>query len=221
MRLFEEINSYFSRDPAARSRLEIILCYPGLHALLFYRLSNFLWNKKLYLVARFLSQICRFFTGIEIHPGAVIGKRLFIDHGMGVVIGETAKIGNDVTIYHGVTLGGTSWKKGIRHPQIGDNVVIGSGAQILGPIKIGDNSKIGANAVVVADVENGQTMIGVPARRTKLHIGNVNYDEEFSAYGTEDGEIIDPNKRDILKLMAEIDHLKNTIKKLTQAKGKK
>lgn len=218
--ILEDIDSFFTRDPAARSRAEIVLCYPGLHAVLIYRISHYLWQKKIVLLARFISHLGRFMTGIEIHPGATLGKRLFIDHGMGVVIGETAIVGDDVTIYHGVTLGGTSFEKGvIRHPRIGNNVVIGSGAQLLGPISIGEGARIGSNAVVVRDVENYQTMVGVPARRTKEHPTQEQKKrgEEFSAYGTEQGELLDPNKRDILKLMEEIDHLKKRVNELEHA----
>lgn len=163
-RIKEEINTVFQRDPAARSTLEIIFCYPGFHALIFYRFSHWLWEKKLYFLGRFVSHIGRFLTGIEIHPGAKIGKNFFIDHGMGVVIGETAEIGDNVTIYHGVTLGGVSLNKGKRHPTIGNNVIIGSGAKILGPFKVGDNSKIGSNSVVVKEVPENSTVVGIPGR---------------------------------------------------------
>lgn len=215
--LLEDMDSFFSRDPAARSRLEIFLCYPGFHAVTLHRLTHWLWKKEWKLLARFLSQVGRFFTGIEIHPGATVGKRLFIDHGMGVVIGETARIGDDVTIYHGVTLGGTAFHGGVRHPQIGDRVVIGAGAQVLGPITVGDEAKIGSNAVVVNDVEANQTMVGVPARRTKVKKKELTaHDEEFSAYGTEHGEILDPNKRDILKLMEEMKRMKKRLGELEE-----
>lgn len=160
----EEIAVIFDRDPAARSAWEVITCYPGFHALLFHRLSHRLWHWDLKWLARFLSHIGRWLTGIEIHPGASIGRRFFIDHGMGVVIGETAQIGDDCTLYHGVTLGGTSWVKGKRHPTLGDGVVIGAGAKILGPISIGRGAKIGSNAVVVKDVPEGATAVGIPAR---------------------------------------------------------
>lgn len=163
-RIKEEINTVFQRDPAARSTLEIIFCYPGFHALIFYRFSHWLWEKKLYFLGRFVSHIGRFLTGIEIHPGAKIGKNFFIDHGMGVVIGETAEIGDNVTIYHGVTLGGVSLNKGKRHPTIGNNVIIGSGAKILGPFKVGDNSKIGSNSVVIKEVPENSTVVGIPGR---------------------------------------------------------
>lgn len=216
-RLKEEIDSFFDRDPAVRSRLEVIMCYPGFHAMLFHRVAHYLWCRKWKLISRIISQFSRFLTGIEIHPGATIGKRLFIDHGMGVVIGETAKIGNDVTIYHGVTLGGTSFSGGIRHPQLGDHVVVGAGAQLLGPIRIGDYAKIGSNAVVVHDVDKEQTMVGVPARRTKSKAKEVKRkakDSFSAAYGTDQGEILDPNKRDILKLMENLETLTKRIGEL-------
>ena len=160
----EDINSVFDRDPAARTTFEVLTCYPGLHARVLHRLANRLWHAGLKWPARFLSYLTRGLTGIEIHPGATIGRRFFIDHGMGVVIGETAEIGNDVTLYHGVTLGGTSWHHGKRHPTLGDGVVVGAGAKILGPIVIGAGAKIGSNAVVVKDVPEGATAAGIPAR---------------------------------------------------------
>jgi serine O-acetyltransferase len=160
----EDIASVFDRDPAARTAFEVLTCYPGVHARLFHRVSNKLWRMGLKWLARFVSHFARWFTGIEIHPGATIGRRFFIDHGMGVVIGETAEIGDDVTLYHGVTLGGTSWKEGKRHPTLGNGVVVGAGAKILGPIHVGDNVKIGSNAVVVKDVPAGATAAGIPAR---------------------------------------------------------
>jgi len=160
----EDIASVFDRDPAARTTFEVLTCYPGLHARLLHRLSNSLWHAKMKWPARFLSYLTRGFTGIEIHPGATIGRRFFIDHGMGVVIGETAIIGDDVTLYHGVTLGGTSWRHGKRHPTLEDGVVVGAGAKILGPITVGAGAKIGSNAVVVKDVPAGATAAGIPAR---------------------------------------------------------
>jgi serine O-acetyltransferase len=160
----EDIAVVFERDPAARSRLEVLLCYPGLHALWAYRLSHWLWQKRLYCLGRMLSQVARFCTGIEIHPGARIGSRLFIDHGMGVIIGETSALGDDVTMYQGVTLGGTGKEKGKRHPTIGDKVVIGAGAKVLGNIAVGDNCRIGAGSVVLRDVPENSTVVGVPAR---------------------------------------------------------
>ncbi len=162
--LREDIAVVFDRDPAARSRWEVLTSYPGVHAVLFHRLTHRLWGWKFFWLARFTSHFARWITGIEIHPGATIGRRVFIDHGMGVVIGETAELGDDVTLYHGVTLGGTSWKKGKRHPTLGKGVVIGAGAKVLGPINIGDGAKIGSNAVVVKDVPAGATAVGIPAR---------------------------------------------------------
>ena len=163
-RLNEEIAVVFERDPAARNTWEVVTCYPGFHAMLVHRLSHRLWNAELKWLARFVSHIGRWLTGIEIHPGAQIGRRFFIDHGMGVVIGQTAEIGDDCTLYHGVTLGGTSWNAGKRHPTLGKGVVVGAGAKILGPIEIGDGAKIGSNAVVVKPVPAGATAIGIPAR---------------------------------------------------------
>ncbi len=160
----EDIGSVFARDPAARNTLEVLTCYPGLHARLMHRIANRLWHVRLKWLARFLSYLTRGLTGIEIHPGATIGKRFFIDHGFGVVIGETAEIGDDVTLYQGVTLGGTSWKAGKRHPTLGDGVVVGAGAKVLGPVVIGAGAKIGSNAVVVKDVPEGATAVGIPAR---------------------------------------------------------
>ncbi|MDR2191388.1 MAG: serine O-acetyltransferase [Endomicrobium sp.] len=162
--LKEDVKNIFHEDPAARSWLEILFCYPGLHAVIIHRFAHKLWLHKFYFIARFISHIGRFFTGIEIHPGAKIGRRLFIDHGMGVVIGETAEIGDDVLIYKGVLLGGTSLKKEKRHPTIGDNVVIGSNAIILGALIVGDNARIGAASVVTHDVPANATAVGVPAR---------------------------------------------------------
>jgi serine O-acetyltransferase len=160
----EDIQSVFDRDPAARNVLEVLFCYPGFHALLFYRIGNWLWLRRFYFLGRLTSHVGRFFTGIEIHPGARIGRKFFIDHGMGVVIGETSEIGDNVTLYHGVTLGGTTWKKVKRHPTIGNNVVIGVGAKVLGPIKIGDNSKIGANSVVVNEIPPNSIVVGIPGK---------------------------------------------------------
>jgi serine O-acetyltransferase len=163
-RIREDINSVFDRDPAARNTFEILTTYPGIHAILFHRLNHWLWNRGLKWLARVLSNIPRWYTGIEIHPGASIGRRFFIDHGMGVVIGETTEIGDDCTLYHGVTLGGTSWSKGKRHPTLGNDVVIGAGAKVLGPVTIGDGVRIGSNAVVLKSVHHNNTVVGVPGR---------------------------------------------------------
>jgi serine O-acetyltransferase len=160
----EDVNCVFERDPAARNTFEVLTTYPGVHAAIFHRISHVLWTNKMKWLARILSMLSRFFTGIEIHPAAVIGRRFFIDHGMGVVIGETAEIGNDCTLYHGVTLGGTSWKEGKRHPTLKDNVVVGAGAKILGPITIHNNVSVGSNAVVVKDIAENATVVGVPGR---------------------------------------------------------
>jgi len=162
--LREYLTSVFQRDPAARSVFELLTVYPGVHALVFHRLSHRLWGWQLRWLARLLAQVARWLTGIEIHPGAKIGRRFFIDHGMGVVIGETAEIGDDCTLYHGVTLGGTTWRKEKRHPTLGNNVVVGAGAKILGPITVGDNARIGSNSVVVKDVPAGATVVGIPGR---------------------------------------------------------
>ncbi len=163
-RLREDIAVVFDRDPAARTRWEVLTCYPGLHALVWHRLTHRLWRAGWRWLARWLAHCGRWATGIEIHPGATIGRRVFIDHGMGVVIGETAEIGDGCTLYHGVTLGGTSWNKGKRHPTLGEGVVIGAGAKVLGPILVGDGAKIGSNAVVVRDVPASATVVGIPAR---------------------------------------------------------
>ena len=163
-RLRDDIASVFERDPAARTTWEVLTCYPGLHALYIHKLARWLWQHGLRWFGRATSHFGRLLTGIEIHPGAQIGRRVFIDHGMGVVIGETAEVGDDVTLYHGVTLGGTSWGKGKRHPTLGKGVVIGAGAKVLGPITIGEGSKIGANAVVLKDVRANAVVVGVPGR---------------------------------------------------------
>ena len=159
-----DLNKVMENDPAARSKIEVFLLYPTIHALIAYRIAHYFYTKKIFFLARLISQISRFFTGIEIHPGAKIGRGLVIDHGMGVVIGETAEIGDDVLLYHGVTLGGTGKDKGKRHPTLGNNVVIGAGAKVLGPIYIGSNSKVGANSVVLRDVPEGATAVGIPAK---------------------------------------------------------
>ena len=163
--LYEDAKNIKEKDPATKSIWEVILLYPGYHAILWHRLAHLLYKLDLRFIPRLISQIVRFFTGIEIHPGAKIGRRLFIGHGMGIVVGETATIGDDCTIYHGVTLGGTGKDKNKRHPDIGNNVMIGCGAKVLGPIKIGDNVKVGANAVVLKDIEENCTVVGIPAKK--------------------------------------------------------
>jgi serine O-acetyltransferase len=210
-RLREEISVVFERDPAARNTWEVITCYPGVHALLFHRAAHRLWTWGLKWLARLLSHLGRWFTGIEIHPGARIGRRFFIDHGMGVVIGETAEIGDDCTLYHGVTLGGTSWNKGKRHPTLGDRVVIGAGAKILGPITVGAGAKIGSNAVVVKDVPEGATAIGIPARIALPDGQPAN--GRFAAYAVV-REMNDPLAKAIHEL---IEHSVETDKRLDQA----
>jgi serine O-acetyltransferase len=210
------IDSYIERDPAAKSRVETLLTSPGLHALGLYRLSSFLKSIKLGIIARIVSYIGRFLTGIEIHPGAKIGKFLFIDHGMGVVIGETSTIGDSVTIYHGVTLGGVSpsensdSQKNIkRHPTIMNNVIIGSGAQVLGPVTIGNNSKIGSNSVVTKDVDDNKSVVGIPARYTQNDDDELN---AFSAYGLTSGK--DRRKIKLDNLVIENEALKERIEKI-------
>lgn len=168
-----DVQSALKNDPAARNSLEVILLYPVIHALIHYRIAHALYKRKFFFLARLISQCARFLTGIEIHPGAKIGKGLFIDHGMGVVIGETAEIGDNVVLYHGVTLGGTGKDKGKRHPTVGNNVMIGSGAKVLGPIYIGDNSKIGANSVVLKDVPPYSTVVGIPGKVVRTSSRNV------------------------------------------------
>lgn len=162
--LYLDAKNYVENDPASKNVLYVILLYQGFHVMIFHRIAHFLYKKKFYFLARLISQIARFLTGIEIHPGAIIGKRLIIDHGMGVVIGETAVIGDNVTIYHGVTLGGTGKDTGKRHPTLGNNVLVGAGAKVLGPITIEDNVKVGAGAVVLKNVKKGKTVVGIPAR---------------------------------------------------------
>ncbi|HDZ16165.1 hypothetical protein LCGC14_0831320 [marine sediment metagenome] len=190
-RIKEDIQCVFDRDPAARNVVEVITTYPGVHALLCHRLSHWLWRANWKWLAKFISSISRWLTGIEIHPGAKIGRRFFIDHGMGVVIGETAEIGNDVTLYHGVTLGGTSWKEGKRHPTLGNDIVVGAGAKVLGPITLSDGARIGSNAVVVKNVDSGDTVVGVPGRVVKTNLTEDQKQQHklaqsvgFDAYGT-------------------------------------
>ena len=205
--LRENIAAVLARDPAARSRLEVLLCYPGVHALAMHRLAHRLWRARLTLAARFVSHLSRFLTGIEIHPGATVGRRVFIDHGMGVVIGETAEIGDDCTIYQGVTLGGTSLAGGKRHPTLEAGVVVGAGAKVLGPFRVAAGAKIGSNAVVVRAVPAGATAVGIPARIVEEGEGARREAQAnrmgFSAYG------VSPNQNDPLAeaLHRLIDHI--------------
>ena len=214
----EDIAIVFDRDPAARTHWEILTTYPGVHALLMHRLSHWLWQARLYWLARYMSHIGRFLTGIEIHPGATIGHRVFIDHGMGVVVGETAVIGDDCTLYHGVTLGGTTWNKGKRHPTLEAGVVIGAGAKVLGPITIGAGAKIGSNAVVVKDVPANATAVGIPARiLEEEQAKQAEVKAKFSAYAVSDDEndpinkALQPLLERIAKQDAEMQELKAQI----------
>ena len=211
----EDIKSVFRRDPAARNTFEVLTCYPGLHALWFHRIAHALWVRGFNWLGRFVSNMSRWFTGIEIHPGATIGRRFFIDHGMGVVIGETAVIGDDVTLYQGVTLGGTSWNKGKRHPTLGNGVVVGAGAKVLGPFEVGENAKVGSNAVVTKPVPAGATVVGIPGRviltAVPTKVSNVDESKRkkmeenfgFDAYGLSE-EMPDPVARSIRSML---DHM--------------
>ena len=215
-RLKSDLSIVFDRDPAARSYWEIITTYPGVQAILFHRLAHRLWKVKLYWFGRAISHIGRFFTGIEIHPGAVIGQRFFIDHGMGVVIGETAVIGDDCTLYHGVTLGGTSWKQGKRHPTLENKVVVGAGAKILGPITIGSSAKIGSNAVVISDIPANATAIGIPARVVDNEKKKTS---SFSPYaGSKDED--DPMLKTLQELMEKVEDQKKQLDSLLKKKTK-
>lgn len=207
--LRRDIRSVFERDPAARSFLEVILCYPGLHAVWFHRLAHWCWTHRLKFLGRFLSHVNRFITGIEIHPGARLGPGLFIDHGMGVVIGETAEVGENVTIYQGVTLGGTSLEKVKRHPTIGSNVVIGSGAKVLGPFTVGENSRIGSGSVVVKEVPPNSVVVGVPGRVT--HRDGRKVEQKIDLNMT---DLPDPVARMLQSLMERVTDLERTIEEL-------
>ncbi len=222
--LRDEIDSMMARDPAARSRLEVVIAYPGFQALMFYRLGHWFWRRGWLLMGRFISNLGRMFTGIDIHPGAVIGRRLFIDHGAGLVIGETAEIGDDVTLYQGVTLGGVAPSVNSaaqvhrkRHPTLRNNVIVGSGAQVLGPITVGEGARVGANAVAVADVPAGVTVVGIPAKVVMPRAQS----REFRAYGTPMGEIPDPVARAIDGLLDQVSRLQARIDQLeTQASAR-
>ncbi|RKT44781.1 serine O-acetyltransferase [Thiocapsa rosea] len=222
-RLKEDIACVFERDPAARTAFEVFTTYPGLHAVLAHRLTHRLWKRNLKWLARVISNLARLFTGIEIHPGAVIGRRFFIDHGMGVVIGETAVIGEDCTLYHGVTLGGTTWQKGKRHPTLGRDVVVGAGAKVLGPLLIGDGVRIGSNAVVVKSVPAGATVVGVPGRiiepakdATARRRADTAKRIGFDAYGaTRDAP--DPIANAINRMLDHIHHMDQRVEQMSRA----
>ncbi len=208
-RLGETLRAYQARDPAARSRLEIFLLYPGVHATLYHRLAHALYCHKLKFLARLVSQWSRFWTGIEIHPGATIGRRLVIDHGMGIVIGETAEVGDDVLIYHGVTLGGTGKDQGKRHPTIGNNVLISTGAKVLGPFKVGDNSRIAANAVVLSEVPPDATAVGIPAQIVRIAGRSTHYADEVDQTSV---------KSPTLERLSALDHRVEALEKLLDEK---
>ena len=211
--LVAEIDSYFQRDPALRSRLEVVLCYPGFHALLVHRAANWLWARGFRVLGRFVAHLGRLLTGIEIHPGARIGKRLFIDHGMGIVIGETAVVGDDVTLYHGVTLGGTTWRKGKRHPTLGDRVVVGAGAKVLGPVVVGADAKVGSNAVVLRDVPEAAVVVGIPARPVTPRDNRAG-EGAFAAYGAPSPDVTDPVNVAISGLMDQVNTLRARLDEL-------
>jgi serine O-acetyltransferase len=204
----EYVASVFDRDPAAKSWIEVVLCYPGLHALWAHRVNHWLWTHGLRLLARFCSQVSRLLTGIEIHPGAEIGRRFFIDHGMGVVIGETTIIGDDVTLYQGVTLGGTGKEKGKRHPTLGNNVVVGGGAKILGNITIGENCRVGAGSVVLSDVPDNSTIVGVP--------GHIIFRDGKRVVITDPKEIRDPLSDALAALASQVQKLEDMVEELTR-----
>src|ERR1700752_147920 len=202
----EDVTNVMEHDPAAKSRLEVFLCYAGLHAVWFYRVNHWLWNHRLFLAGRWLSQVARLLTGIEIHPGAKLGRRLFIDHGMGVVIGETSVVGNDVTLYQGVTLGGTGKEHGKRHPTLEDNVVVGGGAKILGNIVVGKNCRIGAGSVVLRNVPENSTVVGVP--------GHIVFREGKPVVITDPKQINDPLSEALASVASEVNNLRERVHQL-------
>jgi serine O-acetyltransferase len=215
--LRQDVETILRLDPAARSALEVVLCYPGFHALLLYRPAHWLWQRGWLVLARFISQLARMLTGIEIHPGAKIGRRLFIDHGMGVVIGETAEIGDDVTLYQGVTLGGTKLNRGKRHPTLEDGVIVGAGAKVLGGFTVGKNARIGSNALVIAAVPAGARVF---ARPSKPLVREPAAKEEFLPYGTPGDDIPDPVARAINGLVEEVARLRTRVEELEQELAK-
>ena len=208
----EDVATVMEHDPAAKSRLEVFLCYSGLHAVWFYRINHWLWNQHFFLLGRLLSQFARFLTGVEIHPGAQIGRRLFIDHAIGVVIGETAIVGDDVTLYQGVTLGGTGKEHGKRHPTIEDNVVVGGGAKILGNITVGRNCRIGAGSVVLRNVPEDSTVVGVP--------GHIIFREGKRVVITDPKQINDPLSEALASVMTEVNKLRERVQQLEGSEGK-
>lgn len=212
-RLSETLGAYQKRDPAARSKLEVFLLYPGVHALIFHRVSHWLYRHRLFFLARFNSQIARHLTGIEIHPGAVIGRRFVIDHGMGIVIGETAEIGDDVLLYHGVTLGGTGKDQGKRHPTIGDNVMIACGAKVLGPFKVGDNSRIASNAVVLQEIPPDSTAVGVPARVVRVAGEKVDFADQVDQI-----HVTDPVEKEMQAVQSRLDWVEGLLEELMKEK---
>lgn len=221
-RIKDDIRSVIDRDPAARNSFEVLTTYPGLHAILWYRLSHWLWQKGFKWLSRFISGLARWLTGIEIHPAAIIGERFFIDHGMGVVIGETAEIGDDCTLYHGVTLGGTSWNEGKRHPTLGDRVVVGAGAKVLGPIEIGDDARIGSNAVVIKPVPAGRTVVGIPGRVVETNLSEKEKRRQkmaqkigFDAYGVSQS-VEDPVEKAIYSLLDHVQSQDEQLEKLNK-----
>ena len=205
-RLGETLRAYQARDPAARSRLEIFLLYPGVHALLYHRLAHFLYRRRVFFLARLVSQWSRFWTGIEIHPGARIGRRFVIDHGMGIVIGETAEIGDDCLIYHGVTLGGTGKDQGKRHPTLGNNVMVSAGAKVLGPFKVGDNARIASNAVVLSEIPPDATAVGVPARVVRIAGEKVDYASQVDQI-----HVTDPVQKELQALNSRLEWLEQML----------
>ena len=219
MRIIEDVRSVFARDPAARNVFEILTCYSGVQAVIFYRLTHFLWRYKLRWLSRFISTLARWITGIEIHPGAVIGRRFFIDHGMGVVIGETAIIGDDCMLYHGVTLGGTTWDKVKRHPTLKNGVVIGAGAKILGPITLGNNVRVGSNSVVVRSIDDNETVVGIPGRIVKKKAEDGDSFDSYAANAS--GISNDPTLQAVNSLIDRLAEMEEKLDKVSTKKPSK
>ena len=219
MRIIEDVRSVFARDPAARNVFEILTCYSGVQAVILYRLTHFLWRYKLRWLARFISTLARWITGIEIHPGAVIGRRFFIDHGMGVVIGETAIIGDDCMLYHGVTLGGTTWDKVKRHPTLKNGVVIGAGSKILGPITLGNNVRVGSNSVVVRSIDDNETVVGIPGRIVRQKTED---EDSFDSYAAKASGISnDPTLQAVNSLIDRLSEMEKQLEKVSPKKPSK